>query len=76
MVESDRDKYLFKESAGSEVNIDITNCTVGNSYVLVAYYNQTGISGFFETYVVRASDNVIKFTRNATGVTTQIIPME
>lgn len=79
MSTEDRAKYLFKEADSigdtNDVLIDMSNCIVGNTYVLVAYYNQTGITDVSKTYVVRASDNAIKLNRGADSISVEFVDM-
>ena len=80
MSTEDKTKFVFTEGplpAGQEdvkyvpntLDINLSNCTPGRDYVLVAYYNISGIDNEDEAYVVRVSDNVVHIVYTASGAT-------
>lgn len=79
MSSEDKTKFIFTESsevtATNTVDIDLTACDVGH-YVLVAYYNKTGITAEAESYVVRVSDNLVHIQIGAAGTTYEISTLD
>ncbi len=71
MTAEEKSKFIFTESADiadMTVDINLNGCENGH-YVLVAYYNKSGITSEEEAYAVRVSDNVVHL-QVATGGTT------
>lgn len=79
MSAEDKAKFIFTESsevaATNTVDIDLSACDVGH-YVLVAYYNKTGITAEAESYVVRVSDNLVHIQIGAAGTTYEISTLD
>ncbi len=79
MSSEDKAKFIFTESsevtATNTVDIDLSACDVGH-YVLVAYYNKTGITAEAESYVVRVSDNLVHIQIGAAGTTYEISTLD
>ena len=69
-LEGDRGKYIFTESnVDNIVTMDLSNDAdyPSGNYVILAYYNKSGITNESEKYVVRVSDNVINVIKASDG---------
>jgi len=65
MIKNGKIKANFVEDNNSIATIDLDGYMSGD-YVIVAYYNKTGLSGD-STYVVRVSDNLLHLSIGAAG---------